>query len=277
MKKKFGFIYLTTNLINGKQYIGKKMYRIGWENYLGSGVHLTNAIKKYGRENFKREILEECKTEEDLQEAEIRWIMFYNAVEDDNFYNIAHGGDGTLSGELHPLFGKNHSKETRKKISEKAKLRTGEKNPFFGKTHSNEVKRKVGEAQIGRPKSVEERKSISERTKGKNNPMYGRKHTEEAKEINRLAHLGKSPSKEVREKMSKNNSKKRKIICLNTGEVFESIVKASKVKNVHLGTLYQHLCRYKQSCGKDENGNKMTWMYYDEYENSNLFGFYESK
>jgi hypothetical protein len=53
-----GFIYLTTNLLNGRWYIGscwcKNMDRAG---YLGSGKLLTQAIAKYGRENFQREIL----------------------------------------------------------------------------------------------------------------------------------------------------------------------------------------------------------------------------
>ena len=51
------FIYKTTNLINGKIYIGK--YKGNRKNYLGSGVILKKAIKKYGIENFTREIIED--------------------------------------------------------------------------------------------------------------------------------------------------------------------------------------------------------------------------
>lgn len=43
----YGFIYITTNHINEKQYIGQKKYGVnGWETYLGSGIALNNAIKK---------------------------------------------------------------------------------------------------------------------------------------------------------------------------------------------------------------------------------------
>ena len=52
------YIYKTTNLLNDKIYIGKKVYRKKDDNwYLGSGIYLNRAIKKYGRENFKKEIL----------------------------------------------------------------------------------------------------------------------------------------------------------------------------------------------------------------------------
>ena len=52
-----GYIYKTTNLINGKIYVGKSLYLP--DGYLGSGLRLSGAIKKYGKNNFRREILEE--------------------------------------------------------------------------------------------------------------------------------------------------------------------------------------------------------------------------
>ena len=77
--KKFYFVYKTTNLVNGKFYIGKK---ISGENlaptYLGSGVLINKAIAKYGVENFKREILEFCDSAEYLSEREIRGGSNYN-------------------------------------------------------------------------------------------------------------------------------------------------------------------------------------------------------
>lgn len=52
--KKYHLIYKTTNLLNGKIYIGKHTTTNKEDNYLGSGIKLINAIKKYGRENFKK-------------------------------------------------------------------------------------------------------------------------------------------------------------------------------------------------------------------------------
>lgn len=103
----YGFIYITTNNINGKRYIGQRKYdkQGKWKEYLGSGINITRAIKKYGSENFSKEIIEECKSKKELNEKEIFWIEFYNAVESNEFYNIARGGDGgvTVKGEKHHL------------------------------------------------------------------------------------------------------------------------------------------------------------------------------
>lgn len=90
MQKQY-FIYLTTNLINGKQYIGQH-YGYANDAYLGSGVKLTRAIEKYGAENFNRVILCFCENAKEANEKEIEIIARYNAVEDDNFYNLARGG-----------------------------------------------------------------------------------------------------------------------------------------------------------------------------------------
>ena len=120
------FIYITTNLINGKQYIGQHQ---GYSNdkYLGSGVNLIKAIKKYGKENFKREILEFCKKEElDLKEQ--YWIKYYNAYENENFYNLSKGGQKGDGWEAARRYLENHPEE-RKQIYKKniERLREWEK------------------------------------------------------------------------------------------------------------------------------------------------------
>lgn len=85
-------IYVTTNILNGKKYIGKEKnnnYR-----YLGSGKLLRRAFKKYGKHNFKKEIIEYCVNEEQLNVREKYWIDYYNAANSKEFYNIAYGGEG---------------------------------------------------------------------------------------------------------------------------------------------------------------------------------------
>ena len=63
----YGYIYRTNNLINGKMYIGKKVStKFLAEKYLGSGKLLKKAVNKYGKENFKVELLAEAKNKDEL-------------------------------------------------------------------------------------------------------------------------------------------------------------------------------------------------------------------
>lgn len=92
----YGFIYITTNTVNEKMYIGKRVFdKHGeWKSYLGSGVLLRKAIEKYGKESFSRKIIDYANSQEELNEKERYWIKHYNAMESEKFYNIAAGGDG---------------------------------------------------------------------------------------------------------------------------------------------------------------------------------------
>lgn len=140
----FGFIYITTNLVNNRKYIGKCEYnRInGWEEYLGSGKILRQAIKKYGRENFRREIIYEAETLGELNAAEKYYVAQYNACESSEFYNIASGGTGgntrlgysseeydayrmrfSHPGELNGMYGRKQSDESKSKNGSKTKER----------------------------------------------------------------------------------------------------------------------------------------------------------
>jgi group I intron endonuclease len=124
-------IYKTTNLINNKIYIGQSKYNNC--DYLGSGSLLKKAIKKYGKQNFKKEIIEYCHTKEHLNEREIYWIDYYNSRDSEIGYNLSIGGCGNngfimslearkkislaFKGKNHPLFGKKLSKSTKELIS----------------------------------------------------------------------------------------------------------------------------------------------------------------
>ncbi len=86
-----GVIYCTTNLVNGRKYIGLDSYNK--PNYFGSGSIIRQALSLYGKQNFVKEILEDGITnEQDLNEAEQYWINYFGAVKSDLFYNIIPGG-----------------------------------------------------------------------------------------------------------------------------------------------------------------------------------------
>lgn len=94
----YGYVYLTTNLINGNKYIGQhRASKFEPEKYIGSGKTFIKALNKYGRENFDCILLEECESAKELNDKEIYWIAKYNAVDDSTFYNINKGGLGHSS------------------------------------------------------------------------------------------------------------------------------------------------------------------------------------
>ena len=100
------YIYKTTNLVNGKIYIGQSTYEsAGSVDYMGSGTTLEKAFKKYGKHNFKKEILIDNVDPLNLNQIEIQLIAEYNARDKSIGYNIERGGGG-------------HSYVSRKKISD---------------------------------------------------------------------------------------------------------------------------------------------------------------
>jgi group I intron endonuclease len=168
-------IYLITNLINGKKYIG--MDTKNNSKYLGSGNLITKAIKKYGRENFKKEILEVCFTIDELEKRETYWIEYFNALNDENFYNLA---DVRKRGK-NPF--KNKTKEELKTIFNKIKSK--ERNEKIGKANSKPKPKGFGEKisniNKGRKKSEESKLKQSIKLKGRISPNKGRNWTYEQK------------------------------------------------------------------------------------------------
>lgn len=116
----FHFIYKTENLINGKIYIGVHSTNNPNDNYIGSGLRLNKAIKKYGRENFRRRILEFFNTREEAFKKEKEMVTF-EFCKDDSNYNVDLGGRGHRKTFITPdeiknkisktLTGKKQSKE----------------------------------------------------------------------------------------------------------------------------------------------------------------------
>jgi group I intron endonuclease len=86
-------VYKTTNIINNKIYIGIHKTKNLNDGYIGSGTYLKRAIKKYGIQNFKKEILFVFNTPTEMyaKEKEIVNRLF---IESENTYNIMEGGSG---------------------------------------------------------------------------------------------------------------------------------------------------------------------------------------
>lgn len=167
------YIYRITNKINSKTYIGQHKYKKLNDSYMGSGKLIKRAIKKYGIENFEKEILysriQYKATADDIERFAIKKERALGKAE----YNIADGGNGGAlrKGKTPWNKGKCHSDETKRKISEakKGKQVLNKRKPM-----SDEQRMKISETLKGHiawnkgiPRSEETKKKISDTMKGK--------------------------------------------------------------------------------------------------------------
>ena len=102
----YGFIYITTNTVNGMRYLGRCAYekRVSWRTYLGSGVDLKRAIAQFGREAFTREIVAEFASLTELEAAERAYLQSHGCCESPEWYNIA-----ARTGQTFGFEGKKHT------------------------------------------------------------------------------------------------------------------------------------------------------------------------
>lgn len=200
--KKYGYIYMTTNLLNGRRYIGQHHSDKLDENYFGSGSVISKAVKKYGKDSFKVDLLEWCYSKEDLDKKEQYYISEYMANIDRDFYNIAKGGSsfncsgykiihkGDIHHYVHPdslqswydlgyELGESEARcSAKSEISKKflnspdflakreminKKISEHSRKPHKKGYHlSDEHKAKISRFQKGRPKSEETKRKMSE-------------------------------------------------------------------------------------------------------------------
>ena len=183
-------IYCIENIINNKKYIGQAQKLNNRMNMKHRGcIALNGAIEKYGKENFKKYIIEECNLES-LDEREIHWIKKLHSHVSEWGYNISWGGNTPMRGRKHTdeskkkqsdaklgekswMFGKHLSEEHKKRIGESG---TGDKNGFFGKNHSDENRKKISESKIGKKHSDEFKKKQSEMRIGNKNHNFCKKN-----------------------------------------------------------------------------------------------------
>jgi group I intron endonuclease len=173
-------IYKIQNLVNGKVYIGQSLnVERRWRterSFSGVNPHLKNSFKKYGMENFFFELIEET---ENLNEREIYWIDYYQSYDPKKGYNK------TLGGREEVIY----TEDARKRMSERNK---GEGNPNFGNRWNEEQRAEASKRNTGKKYSAETKKKLSDmRRRGK-------------------------------------HYQAKKVICLETGEIFDCIADATE-------------------------------------------------
>ena len=201
------FVYVHTCKLNGKRYVGitqQKTVERRWRSD-GSGYsncpRFWNAIQKYGWENFDHEIIASNLTEEQACEWEISLIALFKSNHSDYGYNLADGGKYNTM----PM-------ETRLRMSRERKGRwCGKDNPNYG----------------------------NHKLAGANHPNYGKHFSEEIRKKMSEGRKGKGPhtfSEEHKQKLRENHgggSEKKRVICLETGVIYESINDAARKTNIN--------------------------------------------
>jgi hypothetical protein len=194
----YHIVYQTTNLVNLKIYIGIHSTNNLDDGYIGSGKTMIKAIKKYGKENFKKEILHYCKSREEACDVEL-YLVNEQFVERPDVYNIRLGGGN--KGVM--------SKESKIKLSNSLKKTYSNNNyinKHIGRKRSEETKEKM---LIKNKRSFKEKygerylEMIDKccRKFKEENGFYGKNHTEKTKkilsEIRSKNYIIKSPLNEV--------------------------------------------------------------------------------
>ena len=216
-------IYKATNKINSMSYIGQTIRTLNERKneHMGtnSNTYFTRALKKYSKNNFDWDIINECDNIDELNRLEIYYIGWYDTY--NNGYNLTLGGEGQS--------GFKHSEETKKKMSKNHADVLGKKNPMFGKK---------------RPDLVAKNKQV--KYVGENNGMFGKKRPD-------LVERNKNnKGKKYPKRSGKNNNQSKSIILIhpnNFEEKFDCIKDAENKYNLSGGNLSKVAKGKRKSCG----------------------------
>lgn len=229
MKNNNYYVYKHT-APNGKVYIGQTQQNPPEKRWLcGKGypcnTHFTNAINKYGWNNFQHEIVASNLTKEEADEMEIGLIAKHNSADRRYGYNIALGGNS---------IGK-HSKETKIKMSES----------HAGKKLTEEHKKHIGEASRRQSEETRRKKSLSH---------IGLKHSEETKI--KMSKVQNARTQEEINDIYKKISKR--VLCVETGIVYDSTRVVERLLGIDCSQI-SRVCN-----GKAKTAGGYHWQFYNE-------------
>lgn len=244
-------VYKIVNQVNNKVYIGQSLdieKRKEKHRNRTHNEHLKNAIEKYGKENFKFEVLfiadeneAKSKIRKLLNENETKFIKEYNALDNRFGYNINEGG---RMGWKHTEASKQKMREARaKQVFTEASYKKGAEKRK-GHLVSDETRKKIGLKSLGRKHSNETKEIIREKSIGNKNKI-GKKISDEAKQ-------------KIKEARAKQVIKSKKVVCVNTGEVFNSVKEAGEKYVINPKNI-------RKCCvGINKTAKGLSWKYLEE-------------
>ena len=240
------YIYLTTNLINGKKYIGQHYGELN-DSYLGSGVILTKALNEYGKENFAKEILE-ITTKDKIDEVEKYYIKLYKAVEDNNFYNISEGGQKGNEWQYAHKYWLEHPEEAKKVQEHNIKCAQQ-----WWKEHPEE-------AEKNKQRLLEN--STKWRQEHPQEVLEHMKNVNAAKEEWQKAHPIEHQNQIAEWCAAGSKANSKKVLCVTTNEEFESASAAGRHYNIPQPNISKCCRGERKSAGKHpETKEKMIWRF----------------
>lgn len=268
-KEKCYDVYVHINKINNKMYVGqtcqnpKNRWRNG-DGYKGCTL-FYNAIQKYGWDNFEHIVVLSNLSLEDANYFEEILIKKLDTTNKDKGYNLRSGGENSrISDETKRKMSKSQkgkimSIESRLKMKEHHWDCSGENNPNYGKrgvdSHhygkhlSDETRKKISDANKDKYVSEETRQKISKANKGRKSHRLGKHLSEEHKKNLRKSHTGMSGA---------NNPSARKVLCIETGEIYSTIKEASNKMCISSSSICS-CCR-----GNRKTAGGFHWKYYDD-------------
>ena len=249
-------IYKITNIITGKSYIGatSKPVNVRWKQHVRDSRKdrckfrsLYQAIRKYGKDNFKFYIIEKC-PEDILSEREIHYIKQYNSLSHQEGYNLTPGGENTSIGKL--------------VIS----LKDGKIYTFVKDAANHEGITPITMIEWCRQKHnymyLDEYNSLSDEEK-----EYWKNYDWEKVIHEKLskAHSRENISKETLKKLSEatsgsNNPRSMKVYCPQLDETFDCMTYATEKYGINKGSISSCIKGKLKSAGKHPiTGEKLTW------------------
>lgn len=253
-------VYAHINMINGKMYIGQTIHGNNpnkrWSN--GNGYkhcpHFWSAICKYGWENFEHEIIASRLTSEEAGTFEELLISTLDTTNNDKGYNVLPGGDSKILPE-----------EVKAKIGDAARERLKDKHnhpfygkhgslaAFYGKHHTSESRKKISESQ--------KEKYISKETREKNRAAaIKRFSSQEERDRIGAKSLGRKHSEEDRKKMRENSTCKKTVYSPELNMRFDSVTEASEYVHIPVSNICRVCHGKRKHAGKHPvTGELLTW------------------